>query len=39
MFYNSTLAAIAIGGAALNIAVLSLVQRALQDVTLRLQTI
>jgi NHLM bacteriocin system ABC transporter peptidase/ATP-binding protein len=38
IFYNTTLAAIAIGGAALNIAVLSLVQRALQDVTLRLQT-
>jgi len=38
IFYDGTLAAIALGGAVLNIAVLSLVQRALQDVTLRLQT-
>jgi ABC-type bacteriocin/lantibiotic exporter with double-glycine peptidase domain len=38
MFYNETLAAIAIGGAAINIVALSLVNRALQDVTLRLQT-
>ncbi|MBV8187665.1 MAG: NHLP family bacteriocin export ABC transporter peptidase/permease/ATPase subunit [Alphaproteobacteria bacterium] len=38
IFYNATLAAIAIGGAAINIVALSLVQRTLQDVTLRLQT-
>lgn len=38
LFYDATLAAIAIGGAALNIAVLTLVQRVLQDVVLRLQT-
>ena len=38
MFYDVTLAAIAIGGAALNIAVLTMVKRVLQDVVLRLQT-
>jgi NHLM bacteriocin system ABC transporter peptidase/ATP-binding protein len=38
LFYDATLAAIAIGGAALNIAVLSLMQRVMQDVVLRLQT-
>ncbi len=38
LFYDPILAAIAIGGAALNIAVLTLVQRVLQDVVLRLQT-
>jgi NHLM bacteriocin system ABC transporter peptidase/ATP-binding protein len=37
LFYDATLAAIAIGGAALNIAVLTLMQRVLQDVVLRLQ--
>jgi NHLM bacteriocin system ABC transporter peptidase/ATP-binding protein len=36
-FYDVTLAAIAIGGAALNIAVLTMVHRALSDVALRLQ--
>ena len=38
LFYDATLGAIAIGGAALNIAVLTMVQRALSDVVLRLQT-
>ena len=38
LFYDPTLAAIAIGGAALNIVVLTVVNRALSDVTLRLQT-
>jgi len=38
LFYDPILAAIAIGGAALNIGVLTLVQRVLQDVVLRLQT-
>ncbi len=37
-FYDTTLAAIAIGGAALNVGALMLVQRPLSDVTLRLQT-
>ena len=38
LFYDTTLAAIAIGGAALNIVVLTLVRRVLSDVVLRLQT-
>jgi len=38
VFYDATLAAIAIGGAALNIAVLTMVRRVLSDVVLRLQT-
>ena len=38
IFYDTALAAIAIGGAALNIAVLRLVNRPLSDVALRLQT-
>lgn len=38
LFYDTTLASIAIGGAALNIAVLTIVRRALSDIVLRLQT-
>ena len=38
IFYDTTLAAIAIGGAVLNIAALRLVNRPLSDVALRLQT-
>jgi NHLM bacteriocin system ABC transporter peptidase/ATP-binding protein len=38
IFYDSLLAAIAIGGAAINIVALRLVHRALSDVALRLQT-
>ena len=38
LFYDPTLAAIAIGGAALNVGLLTLMQRVLQDIVLRLQT-
>ena len=38
LFYDPTLAAIAIGGAALNVGAADAVQRVLQDIVLRLQT-
>ncbi|SEO87001.1 NHLM bacteriocin system ABC transporter, peptidase/ATP-binding protein [Rhodospirillales bacterium URHD0017] len=38
LLYDPTLAAIAIGGAALNVGLLTVMQRVLQDIVLRLQT-